>query len=89
MIKQKFLILLIFIGALVTLVVTPFSVAYIEYYFLCIRNNLLGYRAERNKGKVVINLDDIDEQSIEGINKFTKHKAIPKIETKQEVVNEK
>ncbi len=85
----EYIVILLFIGGLVTLFVLPFTISYLQYYFLCIRNNLLGYRAERNKGKVVINLDDIDEQSIEGINKFTKHKAIPKIETKQEVVNEK
>ncbi len=75
-----FLTLLIFFGALVTLVVTPFSVAYLEYYFLCIRNNALGHRAEKAKDKVIINLDEIDEQSIEGINKFTRQKEIPIIE---------
>lgn len=75
-----YLSLIIFLGALVTIFATPVSVAYVEYYLLCGRNNILGYRAEKAKDKVIINLDEIDEQSIEGINKFTKQKEIPIIE---------
>ncbi len=42
------------------------------YQFAKLRNIVLNKKAIRNQNKVVINYDDIDEQGIEGINKFTK-----------------
>lgn len=73
-----YLIILIAIGIGVSMFAAPITIGYLEYYFLLIRNNILWSRAEAAKGKVVVNYDAIDEQDIEGINKFVKVKAIPK-----------
>jgi len=64
-------------GPAIALFVTPFSVAYLEYFFLGFRNNILAKRAKRLSAKVVVNYDEIDEQTIEGVNKFTKVKQVP------------
>lgn len=72
------LIIFMIIGSCVIPTVSILVVSYLLYHFLHIRNKLLVYFASRNVNKQVIDYDEIDEQEIEGINKFTKTRSIPK-----------
>jgi len=72
------IVIIMIIGLICSVVATPIVVCYILYYFLIIRSKLLTKRAARLANKVVVNMDEIDEQSIEGINKFTKSRAYAK-----------
>ncbi|MCQ3914269.1 MAG: hypothetical protein MJ201_00270 [Mycoplasmoidaceae bacterium] len=60
------------IGGIVTVSIAPFTLSFLDYQFMKVRNAVLNRIVERNKNKVVINYDDIDEQGIEGINQFTR-----------------
>jgi len=73
---------LMFFGTIISIGVTPCSVSYVEYFFLGFRNNILANRAKKMSSKVTVNYDEIDEQTIEGVNKFTKVKQIPIYEGK-------
>ena len=66
------------IGLLVSILATPYLSSITLYYFLLIRNKALDARASRGKDKVVVNYDDVDEQEIDGINKFRKVRATSK-----------
>lgn len=66
------MIVLFVIGLLVTIALTPFTLSFLTYQFMKIRNFVLTKILAKNKNKVVVDYDDIDEQGIEGINKFTK-----------------
>lgn len=72
------LIYFMLIGSCVAPTVSVFVVSYLLYHFFHIRNKLLIYSNSKNTNKQVIDYDEIDEQEIEGINKFTKIKLIPK-----------
>ncbi|XQP54913.1 MAG: hypothetical protein ACOQNV_02135 [Mycoplasmoidaceae bacterium] len=71
---------LLIVAFVVTMAVTPFVVSFLLYQFMRVRNLALTRRYQKSKSKVIINYDDVDEQGIEGINKFTKR--IPISETK-------
>lgn len=75
---------ILIIGGILTQLIVPFTLSFLLYQFMKIRNVVLNKIVERNKNKVVINYDDIDEQGIEGINKFTRHIPIAQ-EQKPEV----
>lgn len=77
---------LFFIGFVVILAITPVTLAFLLYLFMKIRNVVLNKIVDKNKTKVVVNYDDIDEQEIEGINKFTRKIPIAK-DSKQEGAN--
>jgi len=82
------IVFIMIIGLICTILVTPVTVSYLLYHFLVIRSKLLTKRAARLANKVVVNMDEIDEQSIEGINKFTKSRAYAKIQKPGEPKNE-
>lgn len=67
------IIALLIIGGVVTIAIAPFTLSFLDYQFMKVRNAALSRIVERNKNKIVVNYDDIDEQGIEGINQFTKH----------------
>lgn len=69
---------LMLIGCAVTMVCAPFVVSFLVCQFMKLRNIRLYNISLKHKNKVVVNLDSIDEQEIEGINKFTK--TIPVVE---------
>lgn len=69
---------LLIIGSIITLVLAPFTLSFLLYQFMKVRNFTLEKLVIKNKNKVVINYDDIDEQGIEGINKFTKKIPVAK-----------
>lgn len=71
-------IVLLMIGLLITIALAPITIAFLLYRFMLIRNKALSRLVQRNAGKVVINYDEIDEQGIEGINKFTKKIPVAK-----------
>lgn len=73
---------LLIVAFVVTMVITPFVVSFLLYQFMKIRNFALSRHYEKSKSKVIINYDDIDEQGIEGINKFTKRIPISETKTK-------
>lgn len=75
-------IILLAIGCIVTIVLVPVTVAFILYQFMLIRNKALNRLVAKNANKVVINYDEIDEQGIEGINKFTKRIPVAKEQPK-------
>lgn len=64
---------LMIIGFVVTMLIAPFTLGFLLYQFMKVRNVALNKLVTRNKNKIVKNYDDIDEQGIEGINQFTKH----------------
>lgn len=64
---------LMIIGFVVTMLIAPFTLGFLLYQFMKVRNVALNKLVARNKNKIVKNYDDIDEQGIEGINQFTKH----------------
>lgn len=66
------IVALLIIGGIVTVSIAPFTLSFLDYQFMKVRNAVLNRIVERNKNKVVINYDDIDEQGIEGINQFTR-----------------
>jgi len=70
------------IGAVVTFALGPIVMAWLVCQFLILRNKALIRRNKRRANKTVVNYDEIDEQDIEGLNKFTKRRAIPKEEPK-------
>ena len=65
-------IILLAIAILITILLAPITIAFLLYRFMLIRNKALTRLVAKNANKVVINYDEIDEQGIEGINKFTK-----------------
>lgn len=70
------------IGLLNLFIISPFVMSWILYQFLVIRNKLLIRRNKKHASKVVVNYDEIDEQSIEGLNKFSRQIPIPKEDKK-------
>ena len=72
---------LLIVAFVVTVVIMPFVTSFLLYQFMKVRNFALSKRYEKSKSKVIVNYDDIDEQGIEGINKFTK--KIPVSQPKQ------
>lgn len=76
---------LMIIAFVVTLLFVPATCAFLLYQFMKVRNVVLNKIVAKNKNKVVVNYDDIDEQGIEGINKFTRHIPIAKEQKEQEV----
>ncbi|MCQ3907384.1 MAG: Vir family protein [Mycoplasmoidaceae bacterium] len=82
------LIAMLIVGWHISLFFAPFVAGFLLYQFTKVRNFTLRKIAERNKNKIVTNYDEIDEQELEGINKFTKHIPIAH-ETKKEVTNDK
>ncbi len=83
------LIGILIIGGGTTLLIAPIVLSFLLYQFAKLRNVILGKIVERNSKKVVINYDDIDEQGIEGINKFTKHIPVAKEQPEGENNNAK
>ena len=81
------LIALFIIGWGITTIFVPFIAAFLLYQFTKVRNFALTKMAERSKNKVVINYDEIDEQGIEGLNKFTKKIPVVPKQEKKEVKN--
>lgn len=69
-------IYLMLIGFLASVIVTPFSICLILYYFLNIRTRAVSKYYLKKSNKVRVNLDEIDEQELEGINKHTKHRVV-------------
>jgi hypothetical protein len=72
------LIYFMIIGSCVAPTASVLVVSYLLYHFFHIRNKLLIYSDSKNINKRVVDYDEIDEQEIEGINKFTKTRLIPK-----------
>ncbi|MCQ3915757.1 MAG: hypothetical protein MJ195_03440 [Mycoplasmoidaceae bacterium] len=72
---------LLIVSFVVTIAIMPFVASFLLYQFMKVRNFALSKRYEKSKSKVIVNYDDIDEQGIEGINKFTK--KIPVSQPKQ------
>lgn len=86
----KGLILLIglfIIGCGISTIFVPFVATFLLYQFTKVRNFALNKKVERNKNKVVVNYDDIDEQGIEGLNQFTKKIPVVKSQPAKETNN--
>ncbi|MBQ0045588.1 MAG: hypothetical protein KBS35_01715 [Mycoplasma sp.] len=76
-------IVLLVIACIITIIITPLTTSFVLYQFMKVRNSVLNRIVERNKNKVIINYDDIDEQGIEGINQFTKKIPVSKPQNQQ------
>lgn len=74
---------LLLIGCVITILVTPLVISFMLFQFMKVRNSVLNRIVERNKNKVIVNYDDIDEQGIEGINQFTKKIPVAKDKPQQ------